>query len=79
MSWNYRVVRCKTPKGETYLSIRTAWYDDGKDDPHSIGDLDMWPCDEENVENLRYDIQMMLQACDKPILDEADFLKKEDS
>lgn len=75
MTWNYRVVRSNSRGGEEYLSIRTAWYDDDKETPHSIGEKPMHPvgCD---VEELGADLILMMKALPKPILIEEDFDKK---
>lgn len=72
MTWNYRVVRSRTGMDEDWLSIRTAWYDEGSDTPHSIGDTPMPPMGAD-IEELCLDIAAMLKAVNKPVLNDEDF------
>jgi hypothetical protein len=72
MSWNYRIVRGVSMHSEEYFVIRTAWYDEGSDTPTSIGSMDMYPVGS-SVDELRADIERMLLALNKPVLDDKDY------
>lgn len=44
MTWNYRLVhRFDTTLEEDIYAIHEAYYDEGKDEPHSIGENPSWP------------------------------------
>ena len=79
MSWNYRVIRTvnKTPEllrrnnpdvGEfdIFYSIHDVYYDDNKDIAN-IGRES--PVEGEDIEELKWILQKMLEACDKPVID----------
>lgn len=79
MSWNYRVVRevHKHPEllrrnnpdiGESdiFYTIHDVYYDDNHDIV-SIGRES--PIDGEDIEELKWILQKMLEACDKPVID----------
>lgn len=66
MSWNYRV---SEEEGEFF--IREVYYDkDGKPDLHSV--FAIAPSGE-SLEDLRWDLEAMLAALDKPIISPKDF------
>ena len=77
MSWNHRVVRRELPAAEAgaadathEYSIREAYYGLGGD-PQSVS----WTANPiapygESLEGLRWVLEKMLEALDKPILDE---------
>ena len=67
MSWNYRVVK----DGEFY-SIHEAYYNKGNDKARSITETSVLPVGED-VKELRWILERMLEALDKPVLDYEDF------
>ena len=79
MSWNYRVIRTvnKTPEllrknnpdvGEFDIlyTIHDVYYDDNGDIVN-IGRKS--PVIGEDIEELKWSLQKMLEACDKPVID----------
>ena len=80
MTWNYRVLRKYLPdKDYTWLEITEVHYEDGKPVLYAegIGPVtsggDGQP-DDESLTDMKWTLERMLEALDKPILDErADF------
>lgn len=81
MSWNYRVVKHVVPQSgwthaepqkDTYFRIHEAYDEDGSDKPHSITKEDVSPHGD-TPEELKADLQMMLEACQKPVLNYDEF------
>lgn len=70
MTWNYRVMSKKTPHGNGY-GIVEAYYDEGSDEAHSWTE-DYVPVHEETLEELRETLTRMLEALDKPVLEDTD-------
>ena len=66
MTWNFRVFKVER-MGEEMFSIREAYYDDA-------GDLDGFTGpiapQGDTVDDLRKELQRMLAACDRPVLDD---------
>ena len=82
MSWDYRVVRSEYPgaAGLFCLAIHEAYYDEGESEPHSItANACAVNCDEEDdgVEGLRWMLEQMLKALDRPIVEMADIEARE--
>jgi hypothetical protein len=68
MSWNYRVYKEINELGEVALTIRAHYT---TEDGFGFGELPEHP-QGETVSELRYDLERMLDACDKPVLDYED-------
>jgi hypothetical protein len=68
MTWNYRVVRTEHANGEIIFGIHEAYYDEGKDEPHSITDTPDEPYGE-TLEELVECIERFKDACSKPVLE----------
>ena len=66
MSWNYRVVRQKNKLG-TYYGIHEVYYNKKGKVSAMTQDL-ITPCGD-TLEELKEDLQYMLEACNKPVLD----------
>ena len=61
MSWNFRVV-----KADGLYSIHDVYYDDNQ----SIVNIGREaPVEGEDIEELKWALQKMLEACDKPVID----------
>ncbi|MFA5831342.1 MAG: hypothetical protein WC878_05930 [Candidatus Paceibacterota bacterium] len=71
MYWNYRVVH-KVEKGEESFAIHEAFYDSGKEHPHSITMNGIAPYGG-SIEELHSDMENMMKAFDKPVLEYSDF------
>lgn len=67
--WNYRVVLHK--KDHTF-EIHEAYYEDGEKEPHMISTNGMSPHGE-TFDELKSDLEKMVNALDKPILIYEDF------
>lgn len=67
MSWNYRVVKGES-KGEIYYNVREVYYEDDTD--HIVGMTYGGTGIGNTVEELRSDLELMLRALDKPVLDD---------
>jgi len=65
--WNHRVV-----KTGRHYGIHEAFYHEGDKFPHSITEDAMQPCGE-TVQELREDLERMLNALDEPVLKDEDF------
>jgi len=85
MGWNYRLIKRNKPVAEslnkiypdgyTYFAIHTVWYDkDGNPNGISENSVEMTG---EEVSDLKYDIEKMLEAVSKPVLDYAIFEEME--
>lgn len=82
MSWNHRVMKTANPFGDEYV-IAEVYYneqDDGTEviEGWAIGTDDyrgMKPWGD-SVEELHWVLQRMIEACDKPVLDEAELLAR---
>lgn len=70
MTWNYRVFR-NTTEGMDSFEIHEVYYDESGR-PHSYMESASQPFGD-NVEELRAEIQYMLEALQHPILTAADF------
>ena len=68
MSWNYRIIKKKKPTEykEDYYRIHEVYYDENDNimfwsedsiDPHGL-----------NLDELKYDLDLMYKAFDKPVL-----------
>lgn len=67
MSWNYRVMR-HVGDGEEWLGIHEVYYDDnGKPNGHTEDEIA--PTSDEGVDGLRWVLDRMMEALDKPVLD----------
>lgn len=80
MAWNYRVVRKnvymgKTIAPEVQFGIHETYYND-KDEPTAITTDHMRPYGE-TLEELKSDLEKMVAALDKPVLNWEDFKDKE--
>jgi hypothetical protein len=73
MTWNYRVVRNKVPHGDSSLGIYEVYYN-GEGKPYSYTQhavtIDEWA----TVEEIRWTLARMLEATDKPVLSDEDFV-----
>jgi hypothetical protein len=67
MTWNHRVVK-KNYDGEIQYGIHEAFYND-KDELINIT-VDPVEVASETIEGLRWTLQKMLEALDKPIIDD---------
>lgn len=77
MSWNYRVLRIDHAEGFSSYEIREIYYDD------ETGKIVGWSKDEmapigEDVDELKRDIKLMLEALKKPILSKDELHHGED-
>ncbi len=72
--WNYRVIGDSAPTGggdfEDVLTIHEVYYD-SNDAPHSWSADPMWP-QGESLDGLRAELNRMLEALDKPIINKED-------
>lgn len=69
MSWNYRIIRSEN-EGDVFYQMHEAYYEDGKDTssvPNSWSEKPIDPLGNK-IEELKDDIEYMLLAFDKPIL-----------
>ena len=68
MHWNHRVVKrtYPAPSNETFYQIHEAYY--GVENKPAITEEPDYPLGE-SIEELREDLQRMLRALDKPVLD----------
>ena len=66
MSWNYRIIKKTTNDEEDYYKIHEVYYDENDNimfwsedsvDPHGL-----------NLDELKYDLDLMYKAFDKPVL-----------
>jgi len=71
MSWNHRVIRHVTDEGDEWFGIHEVYYDDGE--PHSCTKEHISPC-QEDIPALKWELEKMLQAIDKPVIDYQHFL-----
>lgn len=71
MTWNYRVVRHNN-NGFDWLALHEAYYDEDKDNPHSITVTPVSPIGED-INDLRSILGMMIAALEKPVLDYGSF------
>jgi hypothetical protein len=76
MHWNYRVIRHQSisARGEhdCWLAIHEAYYpDDSSDIPNGYTEEPV-PVAGEDLEELRWKLERMLEALEKPILDDVD-------
>ena len=71
MSWNYRVMKHEN-KGQEWYGIHEVYYTNRK--PTSLSADAMHPSGETEAE-LHADIQLMLEAFNKPVLDYKDTLR----
>lgn len=69
MQWNYRVVRFTDSYNRESYRIHEAYYQDDK--VTAISDEPIYPTGE-NISDLNDDIQRMLKAFDKPVLNYSD-------
>ena len=67
MSWDYRVIK-HVRQGESWLEIHEAYYEKGEDEPGSWTEESVKPMGE-TVEELQKDLEYMLQALEKPVLE----------
>lgn len=73
-NWTYRVTQEKDPDGSIVLSIRECWARDDAKKPYKDSDWTSWS---ENaiapvgntLDELKWELQKMLEACDKAIID----------
>jgi hypothetical protein len=78
MSWNYRIIKTD---GEfksmpwKYWAIHEVYYDEAGNPTHCTKDPMTVGCDE-GVETIRKVLEMMMLACDKPVLDMEIFKEK---
>jgi hypothetical protein len=71
MSWNYRVVKSKEGDLDWY-EIHEAYYDDGQSYPSVITQNPSAPAGN-SIEDLKENIETMLLALEKPVLNSEDF------
>ena len=72
--WSYRVTKETDSDGSTVLSIRESWIREGAKPPYKDSDYTSWT---ENsiapvggtLEDLKRELQGMLKACDRAIID----------
>lgn len=69
-TWEYRVVAFESTRG-TYHGIIEAYYGDSGDVELWSSPLDVHP-EGETLEEFRADLELMLAACEKPVLKSAD-------
>ena len=69
-TWNHRVIQFVDTDGEPWYAIHEVHYDDGKPVMYTE---DPVPVASENIEGMRWQLEMMTKALDRPILKEADF------
>ena len=75
MTWNYRVVKVipeDTSWTPHYFMICEAFYDEGKQHPHSITERSISPYGE-SLEELKDDLKRMLKALEAPVLNHEEF------
>lgn len=89
MSWNYRVVRTKYPSGVIRYGIHEAHYNRrGRKNPRTWSEEAMKAechlhpvfdvmSEDEGVSGLRWVLEHMLEALDKPVVDGNKYDKKE--
>lgn len=70
-SWNYRVVKRKSPNDIITFAIHEVFYDDN-DIPASITDTPSWPLGD-TLEELKKDLEHYQKALFKPVLKYEDF------
>ena len=69
MSWNYRVIREPNDDTESgdWLTIREVYYN--PDDSIKLYSAEPDSVGAENLEDLRFNLQSMLKALDRPVID----------
>lgn len=78
MHWNHRVIRREVAPGLFHLFMVEVYYDD---DDHSIlgwtEKEEVWGDEEhDGIEGVRQTLRWMLEATEKPVLDEATLLRE---
>jgi len=75
MSWNYRVIRHEEPDGSTALAIHEVYYDLDGETPIKYGENPAVIIGEGagKIDGLKWQLDMMRDALESPILDEKDF------
>lgn len=69
-SWNYRVVLHRSSRPEdNYYAIHEAYYEDNKKKPQSIS-VNPIEVGSENIEGLKWQLEEMKKAFDRPVLDQ---------
>jgi hypothetical protein len=84
MSWNYRVIEFKADEGTLYQQIHEVYYDDaGKPASYTTNPIHPVAYQEDGGDDmaaaLRWQLEHMLKALDKPVLTEKDFFKRDDA
>lgn len=75
MTWNYRILRRFTPKGEEFFAIHEVYYhEDGT--PHSCSEGEIAVGGGSLLE-LRSDLECMNKALTQPVIDYQYFLDRE--
>lgn len=70
-TWNYRVMKFVDADGEPWHEIREVYYTDEKPTAYSGKAADVSSV--ENIIGLKWVLDRMREALDKPVLEEADF------
>jgi len=66
-TWNYRVIKHQPEKGHVYYAVHEVYYNDDKSmNGHTENAI--WPVGE-TIEELRSDINRMLLALDRPVIE----------
>ena len=72
MSWNYRVMR-EISMDEEILTIREVYYEPDKETLRAYSFEPNYPMSTEGLDGLRWTLQAMLEALDKPIVEPENF------
>lgn len=73
-SWSYRVTQETDTNGDVVFAIRECWVRKDAKKPYKDSDYTSWSENAiapigENLDELRWELQKMLEACDKAIID----------
>lgn len=74
MAWNHRVLR-HVKNGEILFAIHEVYYDENNN-PHSCTAEPVYALGYDTLDNLALDLQRMLDACKKPVLDYEPFVTR---
>lgn len=72
MTWNHRVVRTVSRDGEVLLALHEAFYAEGAEVPESITEEPVAVLGDD-ISGLRWTLENMLRALEKPILSYDDY------
>lgn len=76
MSWNYRVIKHVAPKtNEVFLQLHEVYYSDQDSEPNGVT-IDAVTVGGETTDEIKWVLEKMAEALEKPILDYSDFDEK---